>query len=474
MASEKKNSQGELFAFLSLLSNDQQLKLKYFSLESRQVRRDFISSLGFNPDLIRESLSTIPITVGSSTTNLLDFLTSKGVSENTPLPVGIILSALRSAGSDTSLASIEESFSEFQSKLTSSAGGSAPQRRNIDSVSRRDAERLIEREIIDSSRDQGLSDFKDTSLPKEMSRDSGDSFASLSRSTDDTFSSSAKPDLKSADTESANDAYNLSRFDQHADQLKTFSSERSDLISSLLDRPANETIRTEARGSSSPVKPDDRSDPQTQRLDTSSTRESRDKLEASTTDRLEASSKSAEIRKDSQELSQLRRRVDELQKEDPQLFTKYKNAIDSFDSKKFTNDLTKDFTDAKVSRQETIDLLHSFVSDNLTRFRGDARIRQDVLNRFTDSNAKSPEEKESDLAALSESAKTANTTSDTNNSKSSDQNKDSDSTDWAQDAYDAIDGIIGLVYEYGIGASARASWQAALKAAREGKTTTNS
>ena len=309
MASEKKNSQGELFAFLSLLSNDQQLKLKYFSLESRQVRRDFISSLGFNPDLIRESLSTIPITVGSSTTNLLDFLTSKGVSEDTPLPVGIILSALRSAGSDTSLASIEASFSEFQSKLTSSAGGSAPQRRNIKSENPRDAERLIEREIIDSSRDQGLSDFKDTSLPKEMSRDSGDSFASLSRSTDDTFSS-AKPDLKSADTELANDAYNLSRFDQHADQLKTFSSERSDLISSLLDRPANETIRTEARGSSSPVQADDRSDPQTQRLDTSSTRESRDKLEASTTDRIEASSKSAEIRKDSQELSQLRRRVD--------------------------------------------------------------------------------------------------------------------------------------------------------------------
>ena len=472
MASEKKNSQGELFAFLSLLSNDQQLKLKYFSLESRQVRRDFISSLGFNPDLIRESLSTIPITAGSSTTNLLDFLTSKGVNENTPLPVGIILSALRSAGSATSLASIEASFSEFQSKLTSSAGGSAPQRRNIKSENPRDAERLIEREIIDSSRDQGLSDFKDTSLPKEMSRDSGDSFASLSRSTDDTFSS-AKPDLKSADTELANDAYNLSRFDQHADQLKTFSSERSDLISSLLDRPANEIIRTEARGSSSPVKPDDRSDPQTQRLDTSSTRESRDKLEASTTDRLEASSKSAEIKKNSQELSQLRRRVDELQREDPQLFTKYKNAIDSFDSKKFTNDLTKDFKDAKISRQETIDLLHSFVSDNLTRFRGDARIRQDVLNRFIDTSTKSPEEKESDLDVLSESASTAKPTSD-NNSNSSDQGKDSDSTDWAQDAYDAIDGIIGLVYEYGIGASARASWQAALKAAREGKATTNS
>ena len=297
MASEKKNSQGELFAFLSLLSNDQQLKLKYFSLESRQVRRDFISSLGFNPDLIRESLSTIPITVGSSTTNLLDFLTSKGVSEDTPLPVGIILSALRSAGSDTSLASIEASFSEFQSKLTSSAGGSTPQLRNIKSANPRDAERLIEREIIDNSRDQGLSDFRDNSLSKEMSRDSGDSFASLSRSTDDTFSSSAKPDLKSADIESSNDAYNLSRFDQHADQLKSFSSERSDLISSLLDRPANETIRTEARGSSSPVKPDDRSDPQTQRLENSSTRESRDKLEASTTDRLEASSKSAEIKK---------------------------------------------------------------------------------------------------------------------------------------------------------------------------------
>ena len=109
----------------------------------------------------------------------------------------------------------------------------------------------------------------------------------------------------------------------------------------------------------------------------------------------------------------------------------------------------------------------------MTRFRGDARIRQDVLNRFTDTSTKSPEEKESDLDVLSESASTAKPTSD-NNSNSSDQGKDSDSTDWAQDAYDAIDGIIGLVYEYGIGASARASWQAALKAAREGKSTTNS
>ena len=64
MPAQNKRSQDELFAFLSLLSNDQQLKLKYFSLESRQVRRDFINSLGFNPDLIRESLSVIPIKVG--------------------------------------------------------------------------------------------------------------------------------------------------------------------------------------------------------------------------------------------------------------------------------------------------------------------------------------------------------------------------------------------------------------------------
>ena len=474
MASQKKSSQSELFAFLSLLSNDQQLKLKYFSLESRQVRREFISSLGFNPDLIRQSLSTIEISQGSETTKLLEFLISSGVDEDTPLPVGIIFSALRAAGSDKSLESIEASFTDFQSKLKSSAGGSAPQRRSIESVDPRDAERLIERDAIERTRDQILSDSRDTSLAKEMSRDSGDSFATLSRSIDDTFSSSAKPELKSVDTESAVDAYNLSRFDQHADQLNTFSSERSDLISSLLDRPANEIIRAEVQGSSAPVKPDDRSDPQTQRLETSSNRESRDKLEASTTDRLEASSKTAEIKKDSQDLSQLRRRVDELQKEDPQLFTKYKNAIESFDSKKFTSDLTKDFTDAKISRQETIDLLHSFVSDNLTRFRDDARIRQDVLDRFSDTNAKSLDEKESDLAALSEATNTSTTASDSNENSNSNQDKDSDGTDWAQVAYDAIDGIVNLVFEVGIGWTAKAGWEAALKAARGGNTPTNS
>ena len=80
----------------------------------------------------------------------------------TPLPVGIVLSALRSAGSDASFASIEESFTDFQSKLGSSAGGSAPQPRSIDSIDPRDADRLVERDVVDTSRDQGLSDFVPT------------------------------------------------------------------------------------------------------------------------------------------------------------------------------------------------------------------------------------------------------------------------------------------------------------------------
>ena len=51
MPAQNKRSQDELFAFLSLLSNDQQLKLKYFSLESRQVRGILFFRLALTPIL---------------------------------------------------------------------------------------------------------------------------------------------------------------------------------------------------------------------------------------------------------------------------------------------------------------------------------------------------------------------------------------------------------------------------------------
>ena len=140
------------------------------------------------------------------------------------------MSALRSAGSDTSFAPIEASFTEFQAKLGSSAGGSAPQPRSIESVDPRDAARLVERDVVDTTRDQGLSDFKDSAPSRELSRDSGDEFSALSRSKDDVFSSTPKFDLQSADSKPSVSFYSLSRSDQHNDQLGLFLNDRLDFI----------------------------------------------------------------------------------------------------------------------------------------------------------------------------------------------------------------------------------------------------
>ena len=467
MAPQNKRSLDELFAFLTLLSNDQQLKLKYFSLESRQVRRDFIATLGFNPDLIRESLSEIPIKVGLKTTNLLDFLISKGVDEDTPLPVGIVLSALRSAGSDSSFAPIEASFSDFQAKLGSSAGGSAPQPRSIESVDPRDADRLVERDVVDTSRDQGLSDFKDTAPSRELSRDSGDEFSALSRSNDDVFSSTPKFNLQSSDTKPSESFYSLSRFDQHNDQLRSFSSERSDLISSLIDRPSNEIVSTDQPIRSDNPKNDNRSDSQKQPSDISSLNNSGDK---SFIEQIEAASKSGEIREDKQENALLSKEFENLQKEDPQLLAKYKEAMDSSDADKFMSNLAKDLADAKISPQETIDLLHSFLSATLTRLRNDPSIPQDVLDRFVDSKTKTLDEKESDIAALNEAVEKTKDDQERNQNTNQSQDQPEDTSKWLKPTLTALNGLIHIGYRVGVGWRARAQWQQALKDAREGKT----
>ena len=466
MAAKNKRSQDELFAFLSLLSNDQQLKLKYFSLASREARRDFIGSLGFSPDLIRESLSTISITVGSNTTNLLEFLISKGVGEDTPLPVGIVLSALRSAGANSSFAPLEASLADFQSKLGSSAGGSAPQPRSIESVDPRDADRLVERDVVDNSRDLGLADFKDSAPSRELSRDSGNEFSALSRSKDDMFSSSGKFSSQPSGIRSTDDAYKLSRFDQHNDQLKSFSTQRSDLISSLLDRPSGEITRNDDRVSSETRNSNDRLDSRDQLLQSGSGTNSRDQ---SVLERLEASAKSAEtIAQDKQENAQLSKELKNLQSQDPQLYNKYKEAMDSSDVDKFMSDLAKDLADAKISPQETIDLLHSFISDTLTRLSTDPAIPKDLLDRFVDKETKSLDEKEADLAALNEAAEKASEDKGSNDNNNS-QKQGNDTSKWIGPTVTALGDMVKLYYKFGLRKSATAQWQQALKDAREGK-----
>ena len=515
MAAQNKRSLDELFAFLTLLSNDQQLKLKYFSLESRQVRRDFIATLGFNPDLIRESLSEIPIKVGIKTTNLLDFLISKGVDEDTPLPVGIVLSALRSAGSDSSFAPIEASFSDFQAKLGSSAGGSAPQPRSIESVDPRDADRLVERDVVDTSRDQGMVDFKDSSPSRELSRDSGDEFSALSRSKDDTFSSPGKFSSPASDTKSPDNVYSLSRLDQHNDQLKSYSSQRSDLISSLKDRSSGDTSgrdeRIDARQDRKQEREerreelDERKEDRQERKDdrltsdaqrTSDQRSTSDLRSATSgTSRDTADSRetpgeiresneaaSKELQEDKKEVAKLDKSLANLKEEDPQLYKKYQDAMDSADADKFMSSLASDLGDAKISPQETIELLHAFMSDTLTRLKSDPTIPQDLLDRFVDSNIKSLDEKESDLAALTEAAAKNDSSTDRNDSSNdrndtnkSDSNQGSGGSDdisvWLGPTLKVVDFLIRTAFRVGVGWKAKAEWQQALKDAYEkGKT----
>ena len=467
MAAQNKRSQDELFAFLSLLSNDQQLKLKYFSLESRQVRKDFIISLGFDPDLIRDSLSEIPIQVGTKTTNLLDFLISKGVDEVTPLPVGIVLSALRSAGSDASFASIEESFTDFQSKLGSSAGGSAPQPRSIESIDPRDVDRLVERDVVDTSRDQGLTDFKDSAPSRELSRDSGDEFSASSRSKDDIFTSPGKFSSQASETKSRDNAYSLSRFDQHNDQLNAYSSQRSDLISSLIDRPSSDITRSDERNDDRQERREDRND------DGSSSDVQRTSEQRQTAGEIRESNEEAskELQEDKKEVDKLDRSLANLKEEDPQLYKKYQDAMDSADADKFMSSLASDLGDAKISPQETIELLHAFMSDTLTRLRSDPTIPQDLLDRFVDSNIKSLDEKESDLAALTEAAAKNDSSSDKSDTNKSDSNQGSGGSDyvsvWLVPTLKVVDFLIRTAFRVGVGWTAKAEWQQALKDAYE-------
>jgi hypothetical protein len=156
--------------------------------------------------------------------------------------------------------------------------------------------------------------------------------------------------------------------------------------------------------------------------------------------------------------------------------------MDSADADKFMSSLASDLGDAKISPQETIELLHAFMSDTLTRLKSDPTIPQDLLDRFVDSNIKSLDEKESDLAALTEAAAKNDSSPDRNESSSdrndtnkSDSNQGSGGSDdiavWLGPTLKVVDFLIRTAFRVGVGWKAKAEWQQALKDAYEkGKT----
>ena len=152
------------------------------------------------------------------------------------------------------------------------------------------------------------------------------------------------------------------------------------------------------------------------------------------------------------------------------MLAKYKEAMDSSDADKFMSDLAKDLADAKISPQETIDLLHSVLSETLTRLRTDPTIPQDVLDRFVDSKTKSLDEKESDIAALNEAVDKTKDDQERNENTNKSGDQTEDTSKWLKPTLTALNGLIHIGYRVGVGWRAKAQWQQALKDAREGKT----
>ena len=250
----------EFLAFASVIRSQPDVQRKLYSLETRSERISYIESLGFNPEMITNVINSIEFTFGGKKVSYRQWLESKGIDNKTPLPLNVIVSAMRKSGFSDAYDQLSQDVEKYISGLAGYSGGAGVNVKATTSVRapKKDTEAVDNAGDVNDIGDRSTSeeamnfvspdsDTRDASVSGE----SGDKSESTTTDkgidlTSETFESTDKE----SDTSTSRDSVTTrgeSTDDKSAEinsQVDKFSAEHSDLQSSYTSEQSKEISKT--------------------------------------------------------------------------------------------------------------------------------------------------------------------------------------------------------------------------------------
>ena len=239
----------EFLAFASLVRSQSDVQQKLYTLETRNERVAYIQSLGFNPETLSSVINSIEFEFAGKKVTYKQWLQLKGVSDNTPLPLNVIVSAMRKSGYNNAYDQLTEEIEQYINELSGYSGGAGTSVRKTTTTRavKTDTEAVDTAGDLRGTSDKGMSeesqDFvgsnKETSDNSEAGESSDKSGAAeldkgLNLSSEK-FESSTQEGSKDSNTETRSE-----RSDKINEQVDKYSSEHSDLQSSFTPKQSRE------------------------------------------------------------------------------------------------------------------------------------------------------------------------------------------------------------------------------------------
>lgn len=255
-SSVEPSKRDEFLAFASLIRSQTDIQQKFYSLETRTERIAYIESLGFDPDTLSEVINSIEFTFGDQKVNYARWLQLKGVSNDTPLPLNVIVSAMRKTGYNNAYEQLSQDIEQYVNELTGYSGGAGTnvKKTTTTRAPKKDTEAVDTADEASDVSDKGISEESqefvgsdketaDTSEARETSdqSDSAESDKGLDLSSEK-FESTDK-DSDSTTGKETSDSRNEAtdnKADQINDQVDKYSSEHTDLQSSYTSEQSTE------------------------------------------------------------------------------------------------------------------------------------------------------------------------------------------------------------------------------------------
>ena len=113
----------EFLAFASLVRSQTDIQQKLYSLETRSERSAYIKSLGFDPEILSSVINSIEFTFGDKRVTYEQWLQLKGVRNDTPLPLNVIVSAMRKSGFNNAYDQLSKEIEQYINELSGYSGG---------------------------------------------------------------------------------------------------------------------------------------------------------------------------------------------------------------------------------------------------------------------------------------------------------------------------------------------------------------
>ncbi len=246
----------EFLAFASLVRSQADVQQKLYSLDTRKERIAYIQSLGFNPETLSSVINSIEFKFGDKKVTYKQWLQLKGVNNDTPLPLNVIVSAMRKSGYNNAYDQLTKDIEQYVNELSGYSGGAGTsvKKTTTTRAPKTDTEAVNAADNVSDLSDKGISeesqDFvgsdKDTSDVSEARETSDQSDSSESEKGLDLSSEKFESTDKDSDSttgKETSDSRKEATDDKSArinEQVEKYSAEHSDLQSSYTSEQSAE------------------------------------------------------------------------------------------------------------------------------------------------------------------------------------------------------------------------------------------